>query len=69
MPIRYAAKGWIGMRLGPKETAVGRKTREGVLSERREAVEFARMDDAAGDGTVREPGGPRGRRFPAGGRE
>jgi len=65
----FAAKGWIGMRQGPKETAVARKTREGPLAERREAVEFARMDDISGDGTAREPGGPRGRRYPAGGRE
>jgi len=57
------------MRRRPKEAEVGRKAREGALSERREAVEFARMDDVAGDGTVREQGGPRGRRYPAGGRE
>ncbi|HEY8529847.1 MAG TPA: hypothetical protein VIL22_09210 [Paenibacillaceae bacterium] len=57
------------MRLGSKEAAIARKAREGPLSERREAVEFARMEDVAGDGTVREPGGPRGRRYPAGGRE
>lgn len=57
------------MRQAPKETDLGRMIREGMLPERREAAEFARLDGRAPDGAVREPGGPRGRRYPAGGRE
>jgi hypothetical protein len=57
------------MRQAPKETDLGRMIREGLLPERREAMEFARLDDASPDGVMRESGGSRRRRYPSGGRE
>jgi hypothetical protein len=57
------------MRQAPKEADLGRMIREGMRPERREAAEFARLDGMMPDGAVREPGGPRGRRYPTGGRE